>query len=80
MDVEEATIALGETMVWVECDVCGRADGGSGVKNRLSRQNRATFAWTVCVRSKAVKKRIRRKLMANPAGRGPRQSVRAARG
>ena len=35
MDIEEEMLAFGETALWVECDVCGRAFGGPGVKKAI---------------------------------------------
>ena len=35
MNVEEAIVAFGETVLWVECDVCGRAYGGPGVNKAI---------------------------------------------
>ena len=32
MDMGEEIVAFGETALWVECDLCGRAFGGLGVK------------------------------------------------
>jgi hypothetical protein len=34
MDIEEEILAFGETALWVECDLCGRAFGGPSV-NRV---------------------------------------------
>ena len=35
MDIEEEILAFGETAVWVECDVCGRALGGPGLNKAI---------------------------------------------
>ena len=35
MDVEESIVAFGETVLWVECDVCGRAYGGLGMNKAV---------------------------------------------
>ncbi len=31
MDMEEEIVAFGETVLWVECDSCGRVFGGPGL-------------------------------------------------
>jgi len=33
--MEEEVLAFGETAVWVECDVCGRAFGGPGMDKAI---------------------------------------------
>jgi ribosomal protein S27E len=35
MDTEEELLAFGETALWVECDVCGRAFGGPGISKAV---------------------------------------------
>jgi ribosome-binding protein aMBF1 (putative translation factor) len=35
MDMDEEILALGETAVWVECDLCGRAFGGPGLTQAI---------------------------------------------
>ena len=35
MDVETEMLIYGETAVWVECDQCGRAYGGPGVRSAV---------------------------------------------
>ena len=45
MDVEKEIVAFGETTVWVECDVCGRAYGRAGLKTAIV----ATGQANVCV-------------------------------
>ena len=35
MDVESSIEAFGETEVWVECDLCGRAHGGPGMNRAM---------------------------------------------
>jgi hypothetical protein len=35
MNVEEAIMAFGDTAVWVECDVCGRAFGRPGLNKAI---------------------------------------------
>jgi hypothetical protein len=35
MDIEEEMLAFGETALWVECDLCGRAFGGPGVTKAI---------------------------------------------
>jgi len=35
MDMEEEIVAFGETALWVECDVCGRALGGPGLNKAI---------------------------------------------
>jgi len=37
MDVEEEIIVFGETEVWVECDLCGRAFGGPDLNKAIVR-------------------------------------------
>ena len=36
MDTDEEILAFGETAVWVECDLCGRAFGGPGVTKAIA--------------------------------------------
>ena len=35
MDIEEEILAFGETVVWVECDLCGRAFGGPDLNKAI---------------------------------------------
>jgi ribosome-binding protein aMBF1 (putative translation factor) len=35
MDIEEEILAFGETALWVECDLCGRAFGGPGLTKAI---------------------------------------------
>ena len=35
MDMEEEIFVFGETVVWVECDLCGRAFGGLSVNKAI---------------------------------------------
>jgi hypothetical protein len=35
MDVEEGMVAFGETALWVECDLCGRAFGGPSLTKTI---------------------------------------------
>ncbi len=35
MDIEEEIIAFGETVLWVECDLCGRAFCGPGMNTAI---------------------------------------------
>jgi hypothetical protein len=35
MEIEDEILAFGETVVWVECDVCGRAFGGPGLNKAV---------------------------------------------
>ena len=35
MDTEEEIVAFGETVLWVECDLCGCAFGGPGVNKAI---------------------------------------------
>ena len=35
MDIEEEILEFGETVVWVECDLCGRAFGGPGLSKAI---------------------------------------------
>jgi hypothetical protein len=36
MDLEEEILAFGETAVWFECGLCGRAFGGPGVNKAIN--------------------------------------------
>jgi ribosome-binding protein aMBF1 (putative translation factor) len=35
MDIEEEILAFGETALWVECDLCGRAFAGPGLSKAI---------------------------------------------
>jgi hypothetical protein len=35
MDTEEEILTFGETVLWVECDLCGRAFGGPGLSKAI---------------------------------------------
>jgi hypothetical protein len=45
MDIEEEILAFGETEIWVECDLCGRAFGGLDLNKAIVRVGQAN----VCV-------------------------------
>lgn len=35
MDMEEEIVAFGETVLWVECDLCGRGFGDPGLDKAI---------------------------------------------
>jgi hypothetical protein len=35
VDIEEEMLAFGETALWVECDLCGRAYSGPGLNKAI---------------------------------------------
>jgi hypothetical protein len=70
MDIEEEILAFGETEVWVECDLCGRAFGGPSLDKVIV----AVGHVNVCV---DCLRQIRSKWGAFAEGvgcRGPRRS------